>query len=258
MLGLAASLAATGCADRPLGRPETAASDGRAGEDDVVEVGPVDVQPSILAGASAFDVRGSSAGAFVRVPIRLDGGDGTTTTPGALDGGLLDAVSVDLDGRAFVDAVPDRVRGRWDRVLAVEVPSGDYDGGQVRLDAGRSDPIRRSLPPEALAALADPPAFEVVDFVVSDPIELMFMVATMTVENVGGAAGRFLAGLGPTDGPSPVVVAFDLRAGEAVTQTRNLTFHHPPDGPVTVRLQWGRGVAERTVSNPRGTLAPPG
>lgn len=246
-LGLAASVAAAGCADRPGG--------GADAEDSAepavgIEIGPIGVQPSILDGDSPFDVRGPSDGAFVRVPVRQRGSDGLPPTSVATSGQLLDDLAVELDGRTFGDATVDRVRGRWDRVLAVEVPSGEYDEGAVRLGAGASDPIRRPLPADVLAALADPPAFQVVDFVVSDPIELMFVVVTTTVENVGGADGRFLAGLGPTDGPSPVVVAFDVRAGERVTQTRNLTFHQPPGGPVTVRLDWGSGSAERRVVQP--------
>jgi len=251
VLGLVAAVAAAGCGDQPGGQVPTTAGPGRTGADASVDVGPVDVQPSILGGDSAFDVRGSSGGAFVRVPVRLTGPDGTPGERGAVDERLLSGLSVDLDGRTVGDATIDRARGRWDLVLAVEVPTGEYGEGEVLLDAGGDGGFARvPIPRDALAALADPPAFDVRDFVVSDPIELQFLVVTMTVENAGGADGRFLAGLGPTSGPSPVVVTFDVPDGERVTQTRNLTLYHPPGGPVTVRLQWGRGSADRRVVLP--------
>lgn len=252
VLGLATAAAIAGCsgwpgdgADRTADGPSIGRSTGTSRS-----VGPIDVQASILGGAGPFDVRSASGAAYVRVPVVLEDRQGRAIAAPDPYLRLRDGLSLALDDRVLRGPRFDRASQGPGRVLAFAVPAGSYEQGVVRVEPGERDTVRRSLPRDRLADLADPPAFEVTRFAVSDPIEQQFLVATTTVANVGGAAGRFLAVLGRPTGSPRTRLSVDVPAGESATQVTGLPVYRRPDGPVSIRLAWGSGSAERTVRFP--------
>lgn len=252
VLGLATAAGIAGCSGWPGGvadRNGDAPSTGRSAGT-TLSVGTIDVQASILGGAGPFDVRSASGAAYVRVPVVLEDPQGRPIADRDPYLHLRDGLSLALDDRVLGSPRFDRASQGAGRVLAFAVPAGSYEQGVVRLETGGRDVVRRSMARDRLADLADPPAFEVTRFAVSDPIEQQFLVATTTVANVGGAGGRFLAMLGRPTGSPRTRLSVDVPAGETVTQVNSLSVYRRPDGPVTLRLAWGSGSTERTVRFP--------
>lgn len=214
----------------------------------VIDVGSIDVQVSVLVMGVHADVRAMAGSAYLRVPVTLTDRDGRVITDLEPYDRLRDGLVVRLRGGTSTHAAFDRSHEGPGMVLAVAVPVGDYDDGEVRIDLGGGNAIHVPAPVEALSALADPPAFEVHDLSIESPIERQTLEATITVENGGGTDGRFLAELGPVTVSDTPEIGFDVPAGETVSNEVSVTVVAPRGSEeATIRLEWGVDQLEQTV-----------
>lgn len=213
-----------------------------------VDVGTPDVQASILAGGTHFDVRYTEGSAFLRVPLTLTTADGEPVTELEPYDRLREGTTLNVGGGTVESAEFDRSHDGPGVRFALPVPVGAYDQGSVSVDVGSDQSVHHPLPPSVLAALAEPPAFAVRGLSVQSPIEGGSVVATVVVENVGGADGRFLTEFGPDTLSDTPEVAFEVPVGETVTEDVSVSAALPPEtDEVTVRLEWGSDEVERTV-----------
>lgn len=215
----------------------------------VVDLGTIDVQPSILVMGVHTDVRAHNGTSFVRLSVVLRNDEGAPVTDPEAYEAIREASSVRLDAGAHAQVVYDRAHDGPGVVLALAVPVGDYDDGEFGVGLGGGDSVHVPVPDEALAAIADPAAFEVHDLAVEDPVGGDELDATVTVENVGGTDGRFLAELGPTSVSDSPEVDFDVGAHEERREEVSVGLALPSGvEEATVRLDWGVDGLERTVS----------
>lgn len=219
------------------------------GDGHVVDLGTIDVQASILVMGVHTDVRAHNGTSFLRLPVTLEDADGSPITAPDPYEKIRESSSVRLDAGAHAQVVYDRTNEGPGVVLALAVPVGEYDDGEFRVGLGGGDAVHVPIPADALSAIADPAAFEVTSFEVEEPVEGETLEATVTVENVGGTAGRFLAELGPTSVSDSPEVTFDVGAHEEVREDVSVAFTVPSDSDeATIRLEWGVDELERTVA----------
>jgi len=214
----------------------------------VIDVGSMDVQASILTMGVHTDVRAYRAASFLRVPVVLGDLSGEPVTDADANARIRDGASTSIDGGASITAHLDHAHDGPGVVLAMAVPTGEYASGEVRLDLGAGNSIHVPIIRSALAAFADPPAFAVHGLAIDEPIEGDSLHATVTIENVGGTAGRFLAELGPTSVSDSPEFHFDVPSHEEVRHDVSVPFTAPGgSGDATIRLDWGVDQLERSV-----------
>lgn len=252
-LGLLGSAATAGCVGTygATPAPTTTGPDARVVTADgySIGLGPMAVQASILVVGIHSDVRAHRGAGFLQVPVELSEPDGGPVTDRAAYDRLAEGLSVVLDGNGHDGVAVDHAGAGPGVLHAVAVTANDYESGEVRLDLGDGGSIRVPVVDQLLAALADPPAFAVRDLTVDGPLAGETLSATISLENVGGTAGRFLAELGPQRVSDAPAVRFDVAAGEAMDRDVSVPYALPAGAETaTIRLEWGVGQLERTVA----------
>lgn len=225
----------------PAGTPARATT----GDGYAIELGTADVEASILTDrVVAYHGTG-----FLRLPVVLRGRDGTALPVGDRYETLRVGASVRLGDHDHAGLRLDRAHDGPGVVLALPVPFGDYAVGEFRLDLGGGNGVHTPVPRDALAAIADPPAFLVHDLAVDAPVDGRTLAGTLEVENVGGTDGRFLATFGLDGAAGPSTIAFPVHAGEGIRQSVAVSTAVPTDAArVTVVLDWGVDRLARTVA----------
>lgn len=139
-------------------------------------------------------------------------------------------------------------------VLAFEVPS-PLSASDPLIRYSGSDPGAWPLDEAAVARLRAPePSFEIASLDVPSAVEQGEPLAvSMTVRNVSGTDGRFLAAVywpthGIADDDESHVLEREVAAGEAATISRSIDTRYTvrESGPVTLRIA-GHVAADRTV-----------
>lgn len=183
--------------------------------------------------------------------------DPTTTELMPLDG--MDFVTL-VDGEPNPAGSPVRnvvLRSRYGQSNLVGFPVPvEPAPGSVSLGWMVSDErtVYWDLGPDALATLARSPAFEVRSFEVPEratPEERIEV--SVTVANVGERDGTFVAELGNAAISDQPEIFLDVPAGETVTHTGSIRADAPGRDEMPVRLDWGAGSMERTVTIDRAT-----
>lgn len=132
-------------------------------------------------------------------------------------------------------------------LYAFDLPA-DLDGDDAGvLVADAQGTVGWSLPGDVVSRLVAPPTFEGVELdapesvAEGEPVE-----ASVSVENVGGSDGTFVAELGPTTYSDQSEVYVEVPAGSSAEATESFSTASA-DGSLTLRLDWGYGSVERTV-----------
>lgn len=137
----------------------------------------------------------------------------------------------------------------YEGMVASPVLTAPADRAAVRWRAA-DEPVGWRLTDTHRSAVANAPAFEVREFAVPGAVEHGDgFDATLTVANVGGRDGEFLAELGATTISDTPELQFVVRAGQAVDHVEHVTPYYPADAQeLRVVLNWGVDRLERTVA----------